>query len=163
MSILHKSDELISQFDDKEFIESITSLIPTGYNIQTVTTSKGLAQLGDAFINFLYSLSRSIAHKQASGCKVSDAILSNAYRASLLKKKVLLKGDRDKIGDGVEAIIIWAWIQNYFTMKEILYIITSHLSSIPLDERNIEKTAASDAFRNLLNELVRRLEKKENL
>jgi hypothetical protein len=162
VSVLFKLDEISSQLDDKELIESIAGLMPAKGDIKTIASSKGIAQLGDAFINFLYSVSRSIAYKQASGCKVSDTVLSNAYRASLLKKKVLMKGDRDKIGDGVEAIIIWAWAQNYLTLKEMLYIITSHLSSVPLDDRNIEKRAAAKAFTNLLDELAKRLEANEN-
>ena len=73
--------QLRFQIDEKKSQDSLLTFILT----------KGNSKLGDALVNFIYSLAKSAVSTQVTGTKVSDFILATAYRSSLWMNNDILK------------------------------------------------------------------------
>ena len=96
-----------------------------------------LAKLGDAYVNFLYSLAISTKFGEPTGIKVKGRLLADAFRKADLRKLLPSRVDRHKQADAAEALIVYAWILDLVTMKEGLKILENQEDSI-------------EAFSNLL-------------
>ena len=96
-----------------------------------------LAKLGDAYVNFLYSLATSKKLGEPTGIKVKGRLLADAFRKADLRKLLPSRVDRHKQADAAEALIVYAWILDLVTMKEGLKILENQEDSI-------------EAFSNLL-------------
>jgi hypothetical protein len=96
-----------------------------------------LAKLGDAYVNFLYSLAISKKFGEPTGIKVKGRLLADAFRKADLRKLLPSRVDRHKQADAAEALIVYAWILDLVTMKEGLKILENQEDSI-------------EAFSNLL-------------
>ena len=63
------------------------------------------SKLGDSIANLFYSISKTQVMKKATGVKVSDSILCEAYKNSVqFKPNIYLKGRRDYLADKIEAV-----------------------------------------------------------
>ena len=60
-------------------------------NLTQILTDRKLAQLGDAYINFVYSLALSQKKGKPSGAKVKGTALAEAMRKAGLEKALALK------------------------------------------------------------------------
>ncbi len=96
-----------------------------------------LAKLGDAYVNFLYSLAISKKLGEPTGIKVKGRLLADAFRKADLRKLLPSRVDRHKQADAAEALIVYAWILDLVTMNEGLKILENQEDSI-------------EAFSNLL-------------
>ena len=96
-----------------------------------------LAKLGDAYVNFLYSLAVSKKLGEPTGIKVKGRLLADAFRKADLRKLLPSRVDRHKQADAAEALIVYAWILDLVTMKEGLKILETPEDSV-------------EAFSNLL-------------
>lgn len=85
-----------------------------------VLVDHDLASLGDAFINFLYSLALSNKRGRPSGAKVKGSALAEALRNAGLREYLPARMTRHMLADAAEALIVYAWLQNYITLKEII-------------------------------------------
>ena len=118
---------------------------------------KKLAQLGDNFINLIYSLAKSIVLKSPEGWKVSGNALSQAMRDSDLRKYAPKRASAHDIGDFAEALMAYTWLSKKITLEEATEILSKQLeggnfSHIKKEER-IAIKAFTELFRILKNKL----------
>jgi len=97
--------------------------IPQYENLNEVLMNQKLAKLGDAYVNFLYSLALSNKKGEPTGTKVRGRLLADAFKKAGLRKFLPSRIDRHKQADAAEALIIYAWIRGSMTMEEGLKIL----------------------------------------
>jgi hypothetical protein len=89
-----------------------------------------LASLGDAYVNFLYSLALSKKTGEATGTKVKGRLLADAFKKAELRKFLPSRVDNHKKADAAEALIVYAWIQDSMTMEEGLEILEQNIDDV---------------------------------
>ena len=90
-------------------------------NYKTLTEvliDHGLASLGDAYVNFVYSLAVSNRKGKPVGRKVKGSFLAEALKNSGLREALPSGMSRHKMADAAEALIVWAWLNSHVTLKE---------------------------------------------
>ena len=95
----------------KQFLKDYTSLTQ-------ILTDKKLAALGDAYVNFVYSLAMSNRLKKPFGKKVKGAPLANAVRKAGLRKLLPSRIDKHVLSDAAEALLVYAWLNEVLTLEE---------------------------------------------
>ncbi|MEA1994016.1 MAG: ribonuclease III family protein [Euryarchaeota archaeon] len=113
-----------------------------------------LEKFGDAFVNFIYSLAKSLALGKYDGMKVPNSSLAIALTNSNVRSP--RRSDKHKKGDYVEKTIAKAWINGKITQEECVEVLRSVLVKYDLGERIKEKKAIAEAFTSLLNEIKKR-------
>jgi hypothetical protein len=107
--------------------------------------NKKLASLGDAFVNFVYSIALSEKLGEPVGAKVKSQILADALRKAGLRRCLPSRTDRHTQGDAAEALIVYAWLQGILTLSEAIQVI----------EEKAEEPV--EAFTTLLTQIEKRL------
>jgi hypothetical protein len=127
----------------------------TWTTLQSFLAIKGHSKLGDSLVNFIYSLAKSSVSDTPTGTKVSDFILSQAYRTSEWRNntEIILRGDKGRLADQVEALILFFWIYEVVTIDELTSSLINDLDPNKLHHPREEKQVAINAFRTLLNTL----------
>ncbi|MEM1565664.1 MAG: ribonuclease III family protein [Candidatus Bathyarchaeia archaeon] len=87
-------------------------------SLTKVLTDHKLAALGDAFINFAYSLALSAKRGKPSGARVKGAVLAKAFRKAGLREHMPSRISSHMMADAAEALIVYAWLQNHITLEE---------------------------------------------
>jgi len=139
----------------KVILGNITHPLPEERALTTFILDRGNAKLGDALVNLIYSIAKSLVLKKATGTKVSDSALSEAYRKSLWREKLGLRGKKDFVADRVEALVLFFWIHRSVSLDMIITPLVSQLKPEQLHHPREEHPAAVLAFKNLLNTLFR--------
>lgn len=116
---------------------------------------KGNAKLGDSLVNFLYSVAKSLVSKRTTGTKVSDSILTEAYKGSLwFKTKALeLTGKKNRIADAIEALILFFWVKGERSLESLIDPLMAELEPERLHHPKEEHFSAVISFRSLLDSL----------
>ena len=91
--------------------------------LKRILTDKGLAKLGDAYVNFVYSLVLTEIEGKPTGIKVSDRILADAAKKSGLKDLLAKRTRRDDIANAVEALIVYVWREEFMRTEEAIDIL----------------------------------------
>ena len=130
---MHKRKDLSDDLD--------LSFVPKYQSLAEIMADNNLAALGDAFVNFIYSLALSVREGKPVGKKLSNLILASALRRSGLRSLMPFRMDRHQQANAAEALIVYAWLKGVLSLLEILQIISRF--------ENIE-----DAFVNLLQKIV---------
>jgi hypothetical protein len=99
------------------------AFVPQYESLSEVLMDQKLASLGDAYVNFLYSLALSKKKGEPTGTKVKGRLLADAFKKAELRKFLPSRIDRHKKADAAEALIVYAWIRGSMTMKEGLKIL----------------------------------------
>ena len=97
--------------------------VPQYESLSQVLMDQKLASLGDAYVNFLYSLALSKKRREPTGTKVKGRLLADAFKRAELRKFLPSRIDRHKKADAAEALIVYAWIRGSMTMDEGLKIL----------------------------------------
>ncbi|MEM3458177.1 MAG: ribonuclease III family protein [Candidatus Bathyarchaeia archaeon] len=108
----------------------IKSSIKNYGNMTEVLTDHGLASLGDAYVNFVYSVAISARKGAPCGEKVKGSVLAEAIRRTGLREKLPSRMTRHLMADAAEALIAYAWLQGYITIEESITILTSTEDSV---------------------------------
>jgi len=95
----------------KPFLKNYSSL-------PQVLTDKPLAALGDAYVNFVYSLALSRRTGKPCGKKVKGAPLAEAVRKAGLRKFLPSRIDKHVLSDAAEALLVYAWLNDFITLEE---------------------------------------------
>ena len=132
---MHKRKDLSDDLD--------LSFVPKYQSLAEIMADNNLAALGDAFVNFIYSLALSVREGKPIGKKLSNLILASALRRSGLRSLMPFRMDRHQQANAAEALIVYAWLKGVLSLLEILRIISRF--------ENIE-----DAFVNLLQKIVQK-------
>jgi hypothetical protein len=99
------------------------AFVPQYESLSEVLMDQKLASLGDAYVNFLYSLALSKKKGEPTGTKVKGRLLADAFKKAELRKFLPSRIDRHKQADAAEALIVYAWIRGSMTMEEGLKIL----------------------------------------
>jgi hypothetical protein len=83
-----------------------------------ILTDRKLASLGDAYINFVYSLALSQKEGKPSGTKVKGTALAEALRKAGLRKHLPSRIDKHVLSDAAEGLLVYAWLRKLFTIEE---------------------------------------------
>ena len=87
-------------------------------NLTQVLADKQLASLGDAYINFVYSIALSRKKGRPCGTKVKGTTLAEALRKAGLRQLLPSRIDKHIISDAAEALIVYAWLHNLLTIED---------------------------------------------
>jgi len=128
--------------------------------ILLLSGEKGLARLGDAFVNFTYSAAKTNARGQASGEKVPDRVLSRAVELSRLPVPARL--DHGERGDIAEALLAYAWTKRMLSIEETIEALSVGLLQANYDSISLEREQAAKAFASLLKLAAQRVEEAES-
>ncbi|MEJ2271070.1 MAG: ribonuclease III family protein [Candidatus Bathyarchaeota archaeon] len=91
------------------------SFIPKYKTLTEVLLDQKLAKLGDAYVNFLYSLVLS---------------KTDAFKKAGLRKFLPSRINRHKQADAAEALIVYAWIKEQMNMEEGIEILEKNEDNI---------------------------------
>jgi len=94
------------------------SHVTTYHSLTEVLTDRGLASLGDAYINFVYSLSLSNRKLKPLGRKVKGTVLAQALKKAGLREYLPSRMDSHALADAAEALLVYAWLQDCITLEE---------------------------------------------
>lgn len=89
-------------------------------SLASILSDKGLAQLGDALLNFAFSLALTEATGHPTGTKVPDKILADASVKAGLRKNLPRRVGRGDVANSIEALLGFAWLQKLLTLDEIV-------------------------------------------
>lgn len=84
---------------------------------------KQLANLGDAFVNFVYSLALTAKSGRPKAIKVSDRILAEAFRLSGLRDHLGSRVSRKDLANASESILVHVYQRKLLTIEESVKII----------------------------------------
>jgi len=113
-------------------------------SLQEIMLDKDLAKLGDAYVNFLYSLALSQRLGKPIGAKVDNQTLAGALRNAGLREILPKRTDRHIQGNAAEALIAYAWLRKVSDFEEGLRILR-------------EGEEPHKAFTKLLQEISKKL------
>lgn len=139
-----------------ELKKSLLKICKTSVDDDKLTTfifNKGNAKLGDALVNLIYSLAKTTVLGYPTGVKVSDFILSEAYKRSLWREtnKLSITGNKGRIADAIEALILYFWLFKNLALYDLVIPIAEHLKPENLHHPRKEHDSAIISFQNLLN------------
>jgi len=104
--------------------------IATHTSLTAVLTDHNLAALGDAFVNFVYSLALSNRTGKAAGAKVKGTLLAEALRRAELRKHMPSGMTTHKLADAAEALLVYAWLHGCVTIEESVATLEEDSDSI---------------------------------
>ena len=87
-------------------------------NLMQVLIDRKLAALGDAYVNFAYSLALSNKTGKPCGKKVKGTALADALRKAGLRTFLPSRMDKHSLSDAAEALLAYAWLHNLFTLED---------------------------------------------
>ncbi|RLI33873.1 hypothetical protein DRO53_04740 [Candidatus Bathyarchaeota archaeon] len=112
-----------------------------------ILTDKGLAGLGDAYLNFAYSLARSLREGKPKSLRVANRVLMEAVRKAGLRRKLPSRLSRKDIGGAAEALLVYASARGFLPLG----VLVERLAEAGSEEELVE------ALSGLLMEAARRL------
>jgi len=113
-------------------------------SLQEIMLDKDLAKLGDAYVNFVFSLASSQRLKKPVGAKVDNQTLARAIKNAGLREILPTRIDRHAQGNTAEALIVYAWLQKALGLEDCLKILR-------------ENENPDEAFTELLQEIRKKL------
>ncbi|MFX0086990.1 MAG: ribonuclease III family protein [Candidatus Hodarchaeota archaeon] len=141
-----------------ELKKSLIEIFKTSVDDNTLTAfifNKDNAKLGDGLVNLIYSLAKTVVSGNPTGVKVSDSILSEAYKRSLWKEsnQLTITGNKGRVADAIEALILYFWVFENLSLIDLVTPIKEHLKPKNLHHPREEHNSAVLSFQNLLNSL----------
>lgn len=92
-------------------------------SLPEVLTDHKLAALGDAYINFAYSLVLSIKRQRPSGAKVKGKVLAEAFKKASLRRHMPSRVSSHMMANAAEALIVYAWLHGHMPLDECVSIL----------------------------------------
>ena len=92
--------------------------------ISSIMQDRKLASLGDAYVNLVYSMALTQVSGEPRGVKVSDRILSHAFKAAGLRNYLGARQSRKDFANASEAMLIESFRKGVLTISESVKIIT---------------------------------------
>ena len=95
-------------------------------SIREIFRNKQLASLGDAYVNFVYSLALTQTSGYAQSTKVSDRILSEAFKLAGLREYLGTRVTRKDLANASESLLIEAYRRNLLTIEESVRVLSEN-------------------------------------
>jgi len=92
-------------------------------SITEVLVNHDLASLGDAYVNFAYSLALSKRKGKPLCAKVKGSILAEAIKKAGLREYLPSRMTRHRLADAAEALTVYAWLNEYITLEESVILL----------------------------------------
>jgi hypothetical protein len=92
-------------------------------SLSEILTDKPLAALGDAYVNFVYSLALSRKSRTPCGKKVKGTPLAEAVRKAGLRQVLPSRIDKHVLSDAAEALLVYAWLNNFITIEQSVEVL----------------------------------------
>jgi len=122
-----------------------------------IELNKGLAKLGDALINFLFSSAKTKATNTPTGGRVPNKVLSKALKYANICLDMFSYGELKDKADLVEAIIAYAWLNRILTLQELEEILVAYLRRLQFNSLELEKELLAKGFALVLKTIIERL------
>jgi hypothetical protein len=116
-------------------------------SLSKILTDNGLAQFGDALLNFATSLALTETTGSPVGTKVPDRTLAEAAVKAGLRKHLPRRVGRGDVANSLEALLGFVWLEKLMTLDEIVACL------------KIESITPSQNFARLADLAFTRLEK----
>jgi len=123
----------------------LSSFVRKHSSLSEILLDKDLAKLGDAYVNFLYSLAESRRRGKGSNSRVPTKFLAESLKRSGLRNILPKRMPVHDQADAVEALAVYAWLTDKISLEEGVSI----LSELGKDDVEL--------FTELVGEIVRRL------
>jgi hypothetical protein len=104
-----------------------------------VLTDHDLASLGDALVNFIYSLALSNKKGKPIGKKAKGTFLAEALRRAGLRGYVPSSISSHALADAAEALLIYAWLHDQITVEESVSILEKNDDAVEGFAQLLEK------------------------
>jgi hypothetical protein len=88
--------------------------------LRRVLMDNGLARLGDALLNFAFSLALTETTGRPTGTKVADKTLAEAAVQAGLREHLPRRVGRGDVANSLEALLALVWLRHRITLDEIL-------------------------------------------
>jgi hypothetical protein len=92
-------------------------------SLSQILMDKPLAALGDAYVNFVYSLALSRKMGKPMGKKVKGTPLAEALRKAGLRQFLPSRIDKHVLSDAAEALLVYAWLNNFITIEQSIEVL----------------------------------------
>jgi len=110
--------------------------------IRHAANDKQLASLGDAFVNFIYSLALTKINGRPQATKVSDRILAEAFRLAGLREYLGTRLSKKDLANAAESLLIDAYNKQLISIDESVSILTQNPSDLEVGLSNLLKLSA---------------------
>ncbi len=124
------------------------------HNLRSILSSRDLAHLGDFLANYIYSTVKIGIFGVHGSIHVWDNVLRDAIDEADMRKYFGKKIKPDKVADGAEAFIAFAYLNKIMNLDEMIEILASKLKKDDLHSLKSEKIACSHAFSTLLKKIL---------
>ncbi len=129
------------EVNDKENIDKLKNFI---FDIRN-------SSLGDSLINFAYSCAKTLNNGKPSSNKVPDIFLIEGYKDSKIRNYLELTGEKKKLGNYLESLILLTWVYNLLTLDEIIDRLNEEMDPEMFKSAINEKRSAVKSFSRLFN------------
>jgi hypothetical protein len=110
--------------------------------IRQVVRDKQLASLGDAFVNFIYSLALTKTNGRPQATKVSDRILAEAFRLAGLREYLGTRVSRKDLANAAESLLIEAYRRQLVSVDESVQVVSENQDGLEAGLSTLLKLAA---------------------
>ncbi len=110
-------------------------------DLAEVLTDHGLAQFGDALLNFAFSVALTETTGHPIGTKVPDKILAEAAVGAGLRKYLPRRIGRGDVANSLEALLGFVWLKKLLTLQEILNCLKTESSTPAQDFARLAELA----------------------
>ena len=123
-----------------KFLNNSTVLIQNK-PLKDTLLDRDLAKLGDAYLNFAYSLAVSLKTGRPCGLRVSNKILADAIKRAGLRSLLPHRLSSHDIGGAGESLTAYALLKGYITTEEIVQALREGEDAVEVFTRIFEKIA----------------------
>jgi len=95
-------------------------------SIRQVMQDRRLASLGDAYVNFIFSLALTKIKGNPEGVKVSDRILADAFKLANLRKFLGTRVNRKDLANAAEALLFEVYQRGLISLDESVQLIVQN-------------------------------------
>ena len=92
--------------------------------LRQIMCDKQLASLGDAYVNFVYSLALTHLKGYPQGTKVSDRVLSQALKLAGLRDELGTRVAKKDLANASESLLAEAYRRDLLTIEESVRVIS---------------------------------------
>ncbi|HKM76204.1 MAG TPA: ribonuclease III family protein [Candidatus Bathyarchaeia archaeon] len=95
-------------------------------SIRQIMQDKRLASLGDAYVNFVFSLALTKIKGNPAGVKVSDRILADAFKLAELRNFLGTRINRKDLANAAEALLFEVYQRGLISLDESVQLIVQN-------------------------------------
>jgi hypothetical protein len=113
--------------------------------LSEVLKSQELAKLGDTYINFVYSLAKSLSSGKGVNKRVPSKVLAESLKKAGLRRMLPSRTPIHDQADAVEALSMYAWFTKSLPIEEYVEIL--------LQTKNRDVEAFAEAIKKIVMRL----------